>query len=286
MKRVLILALAVVALATVAVSTASAAPVTGDGAIIIHKRIWDPNVDGSGSWKPAAPAHRWNFKVTNNANGTVIANPTDEDHTPVDASKTYVITEVVSAGFQLKDFIRSTNGGSSCPDPAAVGGATQVTVTPADLASGTVHLCAYNKATAPTQPSRVVKEFYQQTNDYIVWKLSPVTNESYLVNDPSAAKCEAQGGSACGAIASGGKGQFAANTPGQYLLIFQSYAISGGSCEVPNTAKWSTASGSGQVTATFRCSGATALGWPLLAVVFIAATGVAYTAHRSRQWKR
>lgn len=260
------------------------------GSLIIHKRVWDSKRE---AWKPATPAHGWRFAVTNDK-GVVVANPTDLDNTKLEGSPSYVVTEVVPAGFELYDIVVSTSGGATCPD-SPVGGNRSATITSVDLRNGSVHVCAYNRESASAPPTStpkpsgqpgITKEFFEQTNEFIVWKLSPKTDADYVLWDEFATLCEERDGAACGDIPNGGYGKFYAHTPGQYLLVSQPYTVKEGTCEVENHAKWTSGEKDGEVEATFRCSGATVLGWPLLAVVFIAATGIAYTAHRSRRWKR
>ncbi|MGH2632077.1 MAG: hypothetical protein ACRDG3_01590, partial [Tepidiformaceae bacterium] len=88
-----------------------------------------------------------------------------------------------------------------------------------------------------------------------------------------------------GAIAGGGSCTFSAAGDDQYLLVTQLYTKQGDSCQVDNTADWadpSTPSDLSHVSASYKCSGAPALGWPLLVVGFMGAAGVAWFVRRRR----
>ncbi len=121
-----------------------------EGKLVIHKRVWDAS---SKKWKPATPAHSWTFQVADD-DGKVVAEPTDEDNTPL-AAGSYTVTEKSSppnpAGYTLVDFIKNANGGSNCPDKPK-GDNQSVSIEKDDFGSkgeGTIHLCAYNQANEP-----------------------------------------------------------------------------------------------------------------------------------------
>ena len=278
------------------------ASIVTSGTIIIHKRLLD---DKSTKWKPATPAHRWTFNVANEK-GESVARPTDEDNTKLDDSQSYVVTEAVPVGFELVSFVLSEKGRSSCKDEPSSRG-TSVRITPGALRGGTVHLCAYNKAVAtptptpgvtvttsgnptrtvaPTTKPGLVKEFFAQRDDVIVWKLRPLTSHAYVVYDEFVSACEEFNGAACGDIAAGGYGKFYEKGSEQYLLVSQKYETKDGNCEVENHAKWESGDLHGEVEARFRCSGATALGYPLIALAALAAIVIAYGVQRRHPWTR
>jgi hypothetical protein len=66
--------------------------------------------------------------------------------------------------------------------------------------------------------------------------------------------------------------------------------VEDGHCEdVVNTVEWALKSNADpsereRLTAVYRCSGANALGWPLLAIAFALAVGVAWLVHKRGPW--
>jgi hypothetical protein len=142
------------------------------------------------------------------------------------------------------------------------------------------------KANACRAP-RLIKEFVSDSRSAVTWRLRPEFDDWMTVTDPAIATCEAFNGADCGAITSGGSASFRATGNGQYLLVTQNYAADGQECSVHNTASWARPDGtSGNVSATYTCSGASALGWPLLAVAFTGAVAVAWWVRRGNAWSR
>ncbi len=268
-----------------------------EGKLVIHKRVWDAS---SKKWKPATPAHSWTFQVADD-DGKVVAEPTDEDNTPLAAGR-YTVTEKSSppnpAGYTLVDFIKNANGGSNCPDKPK--GANQsVSIEKDDFGSkgeGTIHLCAYNQASATstqTTPSagkpKLMMEFVSESAGSVTWRLRPSFDADLVVWDEKAESCTAFGGAACDSIASGGSGKFNSTGSGQYIEVTQSYEVKDGKkCEVKNTAEYATgpfdepAEPEDKVSAKYECSGASAMGWPLLGFGFAAAVVAAWVWRRKR----
>ncbi len=106
--------------------------------------------------------------------------------------------------------------------------------------------------------------------------------------DEHAASCQAFAGATCGGLGQreAGYGEFHAGAPGQYLLVTQRYEVEGGSCTVEDEARYAIepfrtpAEPEWTVKATYRCSGAAALGWPLLGAGFAGAVAVAWVLKR------
>jgi hypothetical protein len=117
----------------------------------------------------------------------------------------------------------------------------------------------------------------------VVWKLAPSFQAAMTVWDDAAESCHGNDGAECGGIGSGGSGSFSGTRPNEKFTVTQSYTDAGGSCSVSNTVRWESGGVTGEATGTYQCSGATALGWPLLGVAFAAATGVAYWVRRKAQ---
>lgn len=268
-----------------------------EGKLIIHKRIWDAN---SKKWKPATPAHSWTFQVAG-GDGNVVAEPTDEDSTPL-AAGSYTVTEKSSppnpAGYALVDFIMNTKGGSNCPDQPK-GASQAVSIKKNDFGSkgeGTIHLCAYNRsstassqATPPAAKPKLIMEFVSETAGSVTWRLRPSFDAELAVWDEKAESCTAFGGATCDSLASGGSGKFNSTGSGQYFEVTQSYEVKDGKkCEVKNTAEYAAgpfdepAEPEDKVSAKYECSGASALGWPLLGAGFAAAVVAAWVWRRKR----
>jgi hypothetical protein len=124
----------------------------------------------------------------------------------------------------------------------------------------------------------------------VTWIIRPVTRGTrYYIWDANADSCAAFGGAKCGGIGSdGAPGEF---NPGrgndQHLIVTQLFEIEDNHCEpVVNTVEWSTSRNAApedreSMTVEYRCSGANALGWPLLAISFAMAVLAAwYIARR------
>jgi hypothetical protein len=126
---------------------------------------------------------------------------------------------------------------------------------------------------------------------WIIWPND--RGDKLYVWDAQAETCEAFGGAKCGGIGEGGgPGEF---NPGlgndQHLIVTQSFDAAGGQCEVSNSVSWAEKRNDDEVerlstTATYTCSGANALGWPLLAVGFAAAAVAAWVVKQRASWPR
>jgi hypothetical protein len=126
----------------------------------------------------------------------------------------------------------------------------------------------------------------------VTWIIWPIERGQKLyVWDDQAETCEAFGGAKCGGIGEGGgPGEF---NPGlgndQHLIVTQSLDAAGGQCEVTNSVSWAPKRNAddaerSSTTATYTCSGANALGWPLLAVGFAVAALAAWVVKQRATW--
>jgi hypothetical protein len=133
-----------------------------------------------------------------------------------------------------------------------------------------------------------------ETTGIVTWIVWPNDRGDKLyVWDAQAETCEAFGGAKCGGIGEGGgPGEF---NPGlgndQHLIVTQSLDVAGGQCEVSNSVSWSEKRNADEgerlsTTATYTCSGANALGWPLLAVGFAVAAVAAWVVKQRATWPR
>ncbi len=131
-------------------------------------------------------------------------------------------------------------------------------------------------------------EFVSADNGEVTWKIAPATGDEYQVWHADAVACEEFDGARCETIAAGGFAKFspAAKDQGQYLLVRQAYEVQDSTCEVVAIVTWRSRGNEGEERATYRCSGASAFGWPLLGVAFLAAVAVATAAHRRHPWRR
>ncbi|KAA0239295.1 hypothetical protein EDM76_03565 [bacterium] len=136
---------------------------------------------------------------------------------------------------------------------------------------------------------KLIKEFVSEGPGFVTWRLRPSFDVDMVVWDSFAETCTAAGGAACGGITSGDYGKFYATGSGQYLEITQSYTVKDGKkCEVRNVAEYATAPFTNPLSATdkahakYRCSGANAMGWPLLGLAFVAAIAATWAVQRKR----
>ena len=155
---------------------------------------------------------------------------------------------------------------------------------------GDTHV-ATASASSPACPQPTVEKTFVSASDSVVtWKLAPGYNTDLMVWDPSATSCQAFGGASCGGIGvDGSSGSFVGSPAGsQSLVVTQSYEKSGDSCDVSNTASFAMPGDAAPqtVTATYKCSGTPALGWPLFAAGSIGALGVAWWLGRRLHWSR
>lgn len=148
--------------------------------------------------------------------------------------------------------------------------------------AGTVSTSQSQSTTA--QAPKLIKEFVSDKNSVVTWKLRPSADGDLAVWDKQAEACQAFAGADCGGIGKGNGndyGRFVKGGAGQYLLVTQSYKTKDGSCSVTNTGEFAAGpfdtklKATDKVSATYRCSGATALGWPLLALSFLGAVAAA-----------
>lgn len=136
---------------------------------------------------------------------------------------------------------------------------------------------------------KLIKEFVSEDSGVVTWRLRPSFDMDMLVWDWDAETCKGFGGAACGGVTSGDYGKFYSTGSGQYMEVTQRYTVEDGKkCMVTNTAAFATAPFTSppqpgeKVTATYKCSGATAMGWPLLGVAFAGAVAAAWAINRKR----
>jgi hypothetical protein len=141
----------------------------------------------------------------------------------------------------------------------------------------------------PAAKPSVKKTFVSDEEGLITWRLEPGAAVDLFVWDRTITGCEEHGGASCGEIASGGNGLFSASAKEQqYLLVSQKIEKKGDSCEVTNTAEFapSPKEKPETVSATYKCSGASTMGWGLFALFAAGAASVAWVVHRKYEWQR
>jgi hypothetical protein len=169
----------------------------------------------------------------------------------------------------------------------STGVATTPTATPTTAPTAT----PTTPAPAAATTAKVTKTFVSEDGVYVKWKLAPTAGVRMQVWDPVAVRCEAFNGASCKDLLTGGAAAFVtAGGTNQYLYVYQPLKKDGESCNVSNTAEWALgenpAAARESVTASYVCSGAPTMGWPLFAL-FVAATGsMAWVARRKFQWSR
>ena len=269
--------------AAAAASSTAATPTPSPARIIVHEEIGTIDKRGKLTWKAAPASNTWTFVVTD-ASGTIVQT-LDNNKTTTVPSGGYSLGEQMTAAqqaaYSLTSVEVSSGGAKECNNGPQLSQALLPLNGPAfaQVGNGTVHICAFNEA-RPTDPPKIDKTFVSATANTVTWKLQPSAPADLLVWDAQAATCRAFGAASCGDIVqSGGRGSFSATGQGQYLLVTQKYVKRGDNCQVDNTAQWAPAdrpAAKTSVKASYKCSGTPALGWPLLAVSFMAAVGVAW----------
>jgi hypothetical protein len=166
--------------------------------------------------------------------------------------------------------------------PTAIPGATPTAESPAE-----------------TEDGRVIKELHpgvmvDEESGFVTWLIRPVDLSSdVFVWDANADTCQAFGGARCGGIGGdGGPGAFSAEgADGQHLIVTQHFEVEDNHCApVVNVVEWSATQDSPgserqSQRVEYQCSGATALGWPLLAGSFLLAVAAAWYIARRIQWQ-
>jgi len=167
-------------------------------------------------------------------------------------------------------------------------GAT-ATATPTATASPTLTASPTPDSTKPpSKDVKVTKTFVKANDTTVVWKIEPSEPADLLVWDLQAETCEAAGGAACGGLVDDDYGKFyASEGEGQYFLITQSYKKKGESCRVKNTVEWATPDSKkrNSTDATYVCSGAPTMGWPLFGLFATGALAMTWVARRKMQWQ-
>ncbi len=142
-------------------------------------------------------------------------------------------------------------------------------------------------AAPPAAGAASLKKTFLSADDTTVrWKLEPSAPADMAVWDAKAESCEAFGGASCGAITTAGPGMFSASASSQYLVVTQSYSKDGESCSVKNTAEWAAdpAGTRTAVDASYLCSGAPTMGWPLFTLFATGAVCISWAARRKLRW--
>jgi hypothetical protein len=143
---------------------------------------------------------------------------------------------------------------------------------------------------APTGAStaKLTKTFVSAKKGVVTWELAPESPADMVAWDDSADSCKAQHGADCGTLGAGGYGSFSADgKEKQVLRVTQPYTTgSDGSCDVENTARWAASPSDDRetVTARYRCSRASTLGWPLYVGGVSLAVASIWLIRRRRQW--
>jgi hypothetical protein len=171
--------------------------------------------------------------------------------------------------------------GSTCSAALAAGTPASPTATP-------------TAATTPTPtptPSNVsvTKTFVSADDSVVTWKIAPSSAADLFVWDAVAAGCQGFGGADCGSLTAGGAGTFTSQPTGdQYFLVAQDYTKDGDACEVSNTAAWAASLNGAQtsVSATYKCSGASTMGWGMFGIFVLSAVGMTWIVRRKSQWQR
>lgn len=145
---------------------------------------------------------------------------------------------------------------------------------------------ATSAAPATTGAASLKKTFLSADDTTIRWKLEPSAPADMAVWDAKAESCEAFGGASCGAITTAGPGTFSASASSQYLVVTQSYSKDGESCSVKNTAEWAAdpAGTRTAVDASYLCSRAPTMGWPLFTLFATGAVCISWAARRKLRW--
>jgi hypothetical protein len=139
-------------------------------------------------------------------------------------------------------------------------------------------------------PVTVQTTFVREEDGFVVWKVAPSGPAKIDVWISGVARCEGFDGADCGTITAGGPASFKQGNghADQHLLIFQGFAKQGASCEVTNSIEYSVDSAATRqtVNGTYKCSGASTMGWTLFALFAAGAAGVAWVVHRKAEWER
>ena len=138
----------------------------------------------------------------------------------------------------------------------------------------------------PSKDVKVTKTFVKANDTTVVWKIEPSEPADLLVWDLKAESCEAFGGAACGSVVDDDYGKFyASEGKGQYFLVTQSYKKKGESCSVKNTVEWATPDSKqrSSTDASYVCSGAPTMGWPLFGLFAAGALAMTWVARRKMQ---
>ena len=197
-----------------------------------------------------------------------------------------------SSGSDGEDQRRSPTPGST-PRPGSSGSdddkehrSPTPTSTRAAGSSGSDGEDDHRSPTPTARAAGVQLDFVNDDGHAVTWKIRPADGRGYTVVHNNAHGCAASNGASCAPGSSGAGGHFASNSQSQFVLVTQPYEAKGAICEVPASVDWTADDGQhGTVSGTYKCSGATALGWPLLAIAFTAAVAVALEVRRRSAWR-
>ncbi|MEO9255650.1 MAG: hypothetical protein ABI305_08930, partial [Tepidiformaceae bacterium] len=144
---------------------------------------------------------------------------------------------------------------------------------------------------AVPKPASIVLEFVSATRDVVTWRIRAIGSGAVAVWGVTANSCKASGAASCDALLKDGAAHFFGKGDKEtQLLITQPYKAQGESCTVENTLVYGPTefeSNPRKVSASYKCSGAPTLGWPLLAVFALIGTSGAWWVHRrSQSWPK
>lgn len=274
---------------TVVPPTPTPLPETKQVKLQVHKQTWVPGKKdpADGKWKPSTPPGQYRFALSD-ANGTPVAAFVDNELIEVKPGD-YRVTEVDASGRpdgRLFDLFVSENGSSDCKEPEGGNLVAKVSTGEAASKDGVIHLCAYNRDGSSGPAAAVSKTFVAEKDGFVTWRIEPSMAADLQVWDAQAVSCQEFGGAACGGIGAGDYGKFYSDETGQYLLVTQPVAKKGDECTVTNTVEWLAADSREResTSATYKCSGAATMGWPLFGVLTAGMAGIGIYLHRKHRW--
>lgn len=255
----------------------------------VHKQTWVPDKKDptEGKWKPATPPGQYRFALSD-ANGALVTTVADNELAGLKPGD-YLVTEVDASGKpdgRLFDLFVSEKGSSDCKEPEGGNLVAKVSTAEAASKNGVIHLCAYNREGSIGPEAAISKTFVAEKDGVVTWRIEPSVAANLQVWDAQAVTCQEFGGAACGDIAAGDYGKFYADETGQYLLVTQPVEKEGDECSVTNTVEWSAEDSRERdsTSATYKCSGASTMGWPLFGVLTAGMAGIGVYLHRRHRW--
>ncbi|MEO8538629.1 MAG: hypothetical protein ABI577_02735 [bacterium] len=265
-------------------ATPTTAPAARVAKFSVDAFVWDDS--DKTSWVAANPKAQWIFLLSDQK-GTGIKKFTDAEGMALE-SGVYTVTLLGNVAGEPKmsayDFVLLTDPSASCEGPGGVQDSLTIVEANFDKADY-LRVCAFLKEAPVTATVR--KSFVSATDTEVTWRLQPSGASDLLVWDEAADGCEAFGGAACGGIGKGDYGKFYVSAKDdQYLLVTQNYKKDGDACEVTNVAQWARdlEEKPDSVSATYKCSGASTMGWGLFGLFAISAVSLAWVVQKKTQW--